>query len=307
MSAAWVAGSVRAQAMARRRLGTAGVRALARCGTLGEAVETLAASPYGRHVALDADLATAQHGVLEALLWNLRVLAGWLPAEGVRALRILGGWFEIANVDEHLARINGRAAENPYRLGVLGTAWTRLATTASPQELQDVLTASIWGDPGGHTPHDIGLSMRVVWAQRVAAHVEPARTWALGAAALLVAGQLHAAGQPLPEPAARGVDRLLGRSWSVAPTLTALREAIPARAGWVLRGVDHPEQLWRAEAAWWGRLRADGLALLGGAGFGAERPIGAAALLAVDAWQVRAALEVAARPAATGVDFDVVA
>jgi len=307
MSTGWVAGSVRAQAMARRRLGTAGVRSLARSGSLAEAVETLASSPYGRHVRLAASLADAQHGVIEALLWNLRVLAGWLPSAGVRSMRALAGWFEIANVDEHLARLAGQPAEAPYRLGVLGSAWNRLAATTSASDLRQQLAASVWGDPGGHTPREISLAMRAVWAQRVATQVPDAAPWAMGAMALLVAGELHAAGRPLPDRAARGVDVLLGRAWSTSASLAALRTSLPSRARWVLRGVDRPEELWRAETRWWARLHADGLALAGGAGFGPGRPIGAVALLAYDAWQVRAALEVAARPAAEGVDFDVVA
>jgi class I fructose-bisphosphate aldolase len=48
-------------------------------------------------VRLEADLAAAQHGVADALLWNLRVLADWLPGAGVRTLRTFAGSFEIAN------------------------------------------------------------------------------------------------------------------------------------------------------------------------------------------------------------------
>jgi hypothetical protein len=307
VSAGWVAGSVRAQALARRRLGTAGVRALAQSASLAEAVETLAASPYGRHVSIGANLAQAQHGVAEALLWNLRVLAGWLPATGARTLRLLAGWFEIANVDEHLQQLAGRAGEQPYRLGVLAAAWPRLATTTSAQELREALAGSVWGDPGGHTAREIGLSMRVAWAQRIAAQVDSATPWALGATALLVAAEEHVARRRLPERAARGVETLLGRGWVDAANLTALRDSLPADARWALRDVEHPQQLWRAEAGWWARLRTDGLALLAGSGFTVHRPLGAAVLLAADAWQVRAALEIAARPEAPKVIFDVVA
>lgn len=306
MSAGWVAGSVRAQAMARRRLGRSGVRALARSGSLAAAAEILEASPYRRPLRSSAGLAEAQHAVLETLLWNLRVLAGWVPPDGVRSLRRLAAWFEIANVDEHLARLAGRPAEPPFRLGVLGSAWPRLDRTASTAELRSALTASVWGDPGGDGAHDIALWMRIAWAQRLATGVEQALPWALGAVALLIAGQVHVAGRPLPDRAARGVDRLLGPGWAYADSLTALRDRLPGRARWALDGVDRPEQLWRAEAAWWQRLRADGWRLLGG-GFGADRPIGAAALLAVDAWEVRAALELAARGSGPEVDVDVLA
>jgi len=292
--------------MARRRLGKTGVRALARSSGLAEAVALLAASPYGRHVHPDDSLAEAQHGVLEALLWNLRVLAGWLPPPGVRALRVLAGWFEIANIEEHLARLTGRDGDAPYRLGVLGSAWPRLAQAGSAAELRSQLSASVWGDPGGETAADIALGLRIAWAQRIGSQVGPAVPWVLGGLALMVAGQRYAAGRPLTDRAARGVDALLGREWAQAGDIAGFPHRLPTRARWALRGVERPEQLWRAEAAWWARLRADGLRLLGGE-FGPDRPIGTVALLAVDAWQVRAALAVAARPNATEADFDVVA
>jgi hypothetical protein len=302
----WVAGSVRSQAMARRRLGTSGIRTLAQCGSLTAATQILEASPYGRTLRVPAGVAEAQHAVLDAVLWNLRVLAGWLPDEGVRSLRLLSGWFEIANVDEHLAQLTGRAGEPPYHLGVLASAWPRLERTGSVAELRSTLAESVWGDPGGDTARDITLWMRITWARRVVEGVPQARPWALGATALLVAAQIYGAGRPLPERVAWGVERVLGREWAGADSLASLRERLPFKARWVLQGVDHPAQLWQAEAAWWRRLRRDGLKLLDGR-FGPARPIGAVALLAADAWQVRAALELAARPPTEEEVLDVVA
>jgi hypothetical protein len=292
--------------MARRRLGTSGVRTLAQSGSLTAATQILAASPYGRTLRLPAGVAEAQRAVLDALLWNLRVLAGWLPDEGVRSLRLLAGWFEIANVDEHLAQLTGRAGEPPYHLGVLASAWPRLERTGSAAELRSTLAESVWGDPGGDTVRDITLWMRIAWARRVAEGVPQARPWVLGATALLAAAQIYAAGRPLPERAAWGADRLLGREWTQADSVASLRARLPLKARWVLQGVDNPAQLWQAEAAWWRRVRRDGLKLLGGR-FGPSRPIGAVALLAADAWQVRAALELAARPSTVEDILDVVA
>ncbi|MEV0267869.1 hypothetical protein AB0H43_03765 [Hamadaea sp. NPDC050747] len=307
MNGAWVAGSVRAQAMARRRLGVTAARALGRSASLTEALAALAASPYGRHVRLAAGLAAAQHGVLDALLWNLRVLAGWLPPAGVRSLRALAGWFEIANVDEHVAQLTGRAAEEPFRLGVLGSAWPRLSETGSRPEVRRALAASAWGDPGSDDPSDISLTMRVAWARRVVSQVDQAVPWALGATGLLVAGHVHDAGGRLPETAARGVDALLGPEWAHARDLADLCDRLPARARWVLTDVHRPEQLWHAEAAWWRRLHTDGSRLIAGGRFGPDRPIGAVALLAADAWQVRAALALAARTDVEQEDADVLA
>src|SRR5450759_574036 len=134
MSAAWVAGSVRARAMTRRRLGRAAVRSLAASPSLEEALSSLAHTPYGHDVRTDQTLAGAQHAVVETFLWNVRVLAGWVPREGVTILRILLGSLEITNVHDHLLRLSGRGLEAteppaPYRLGGLSTAWPRLSRT----------------------------------------------------------------------------------------------------------------------------------------------------------------------------------
>ena len=66
-------------------------------------------------------------------------------------------------------------------------------------------------------------------------------------------------------------------------------------ARWVLDGIDQVQDLWRGEAAWWHRVEQDGFALLRGSGYDRKPVVGALAVLAVDAWRVRAALETAAR------------
>jgi hypothetical protein len=68
-------------------------------------------------------LAAAQHEVAGTLLWDLRVPAGWLPRDGVRLLRTLGGWFEIAHVDELLQSIAGRPA--PSSGSAPGSSWRK--------------------------------------------------------------------------------------------------------------------------------------------------------------------------------------
>jgi hypothetical protein len=306
MTAGWVAGGVRAQAMARRRLGTAACRALA-ASSAPDAVEALARSPYGQRVRAGDRLADAVRGVAETLLWNLRVLAGWLPAEGAEMLRVLAGWFEIANVDEHLRTLTGQPADAPFRLGTLATVWPQLARTGSRDELRAALTASPWRNPGGTTPRDIQLAMRVAWADRVVARVDPARAWAYGAVALLVARERFAADRSLPGPALATAGHLLGAGVLAAASLGELTTALPARARWALDGVTDRTDLWVAEARWWRRVRTDGATLLAGSGFGPGRVIGATGLLAADAWLVRAALEAAAREGNALEVFDAVA
>lgn len=308
MSAAWVAGSVRAQAMARRRFGAAGARTLAASPSLAEAMDVFARSPYGSRLpSADRDLAAAGRAATETLLWNLRVLAGWLPAVGAEMLRVLAGWFEIANVDEHLRAMAGQSADPPLRLGTLATAWPLLRQAGSPDEVREVLSRTPWRDPGGATSREIQLGMRLAWAERVSARVEPARSWAAGATALLVARERMAYGRELPAPAAATAERLLGAGPLRATSLADLAMALPSRAHWVLAGIRDVPDLWGGEARWWRRVRADGMALVARAGFGPDRVIGAAALLAADAWLVRGALEVAARGESALEAFDAVA
>src|SRR5688572_21676235 len=119
MTAAWVAGTVRARALVSRRLGSGGARALVAAGSVEAALEVLARSPYAKLVHPGDDPETAARGVAATLLWNMRVLAGWLPARGAELLRALAGWFEIANIEDHLRALHGSGAPSPYHLGSL--------------------------------------------------------------------------------------------------------------------------------------------------------------------------------------------
>lgn len=295
MSAGWVAGSVRARALVRRRLGTEATRRLASSGSLDDALRALAATPYRAGIRPGQDLAAAQHEIASALLWNLRVLAGWLPREGVRLLRALAGWFEVANVDEMLQVMSGRPAGPEFRLGALATDWPRLRLAATPDGLRAALAASPWRDPGGDTAHAMRLGMRARWAARVAAIGDPAGTWAAGAVTLLLAGERLTAGRAV-NPAVMGCALgLLGPAACGAATLGELAGALPARARWVLAGIRSPDDLWRAEATWRARVEEDGLGLLRTSILDGRVVVGTVAVLAADAWRVRAALEIAAR------------
>ena len=254
MSSAWVAGSVRAKAVARRRVGAAGARALAASTSLEEALLSLAATPYRRGVRADQALAEAQHAVAGTLLWHLRVLAGWLPRTGAGMMHALAGAFEITNVDEHLRMLAGMPTPPSYQLGSLGTAWSRLAGAASPAELQGILASSRWGDPGEASPRSIRLGMRFTWTDRIRSSVPEAAPWVGGAAALLVARESHLAQHGLPEPTHRMAAQVLGPTAGEMGSLRDLASRIPKDARWALEGVDQPEDLWRAEARWWRRV-----------------------------------------------------
>jgi hypothetical protein len=304
VSAGWVAGSVRARALARRCVGADAARRLAACGSPGDALRLLAATPYGAAVRREQSLAAAQHEIAGTVLWDLRVLAGWLPRDGVRLLRTLGAWFEVANVDELLQSIAGRPAGAEFRLGALATAWPRLRRAASSGELRAALADSPWRDPGGDTARAVRLGMRARWAARVAAVGDPAGTWAAGAAALLVAGERFAAGRAADPAVLGGALDLLGPSARRAATLGELADGLPGRARWVLAGITAPAELWRAEAALISRIERDGLRLLRTSSLDSGVVLGAVAVMACDAWRIRAALEVAARGGAPVEAYD---
>ena len=295
MSAAWVAGSVRARALARRLIGREAARELASRGSLGEALQVLAATPYGANVRPEQPLAAAQREIASTVLWELRVLAGWLPSEGVRLLRILGAWFEVANVDELVQTIAGRPADTEFDLGALATAWPRLRQAASNAELRAALAASPWHDPGGQTPYAVRLGMRARWAVRAAALGDPVQTWAAGAVALLVAGDRFAVGRSVDPAVLGGSLSLVGPAAIRAGTLAELASALPPRARWVLAGITSPADLWRAEATWVARVEQDGLRLLRTSSLDRGVVLGAVAVMACEAWRIRAALEIAAR------------
>ena len=307
MSAGWVAGSVRARALARRRLGPPATRRLAASPSLAEALRSLAATTYRRANQPGQTLPAAQRAIAAEILWDLRVLAGWLPRDGVQLLRTLGGWFEMANVDELLQRMTGRLDDPEFRLGALATAWPRLRQAASPAELRAVLAASPWRDPGGDGTSAIRLGMRARWAARAAEHGEPVRTWAAGAAAVMLASERFAAGRQVDPAVMGGVLRLLGPAAVTATTLDELTSSLPAQARWALAGISSPAGLWRAEPSWWARVERDGFRLLGTSGLGSGTVLGAVAVLAADVRRVSAALEIAARGGGPLEAYDAVA
>ncbi|ATL69301.1 hypothetical protein [Nocardia terpenica] len=293
MSAGWVAGTVRAAGLSERRLGAA-VHDLAAAGSLAAAQQILAASPYRRAVRPDASLAETEHAVAAVTLWQLRVLAGWQPRAGARMIRSLAGGFEMANIVALAATLTGSPPQPMFEPGALSWAWPRLRTARSLPDLTVALGNSAWGAPVGDTVADIADGLAIAWAGRVAADVPYAAAWAAGAAALLVARRRFVQTWPLPEPIARQARHLLGIPALAATDLPGYIAELPSPARWALTDVTAIENLWRAEFRWWSRVNRDGRTLLSDNRFGPAATIGAVAVLAVDAWRVRAALQIAA-------------
>jgi hypothetical protein len=293
MSAAWVAGGVRARALAHRRIGPEAARRAAAAGSLEAALRLLAATPYGREVRPGQTLPQAQHAVAAAILWDLRVLAGWLPQGGAHLLRTLAAWFEIANVDELLHTMDTGQPGSLFTLGSLATAWSRLKEAGSVAELRAELAASAWGDMGADSAAAIRFGMRARWGRWAAEVRDPVRTWSTTATALLVAGQRFAVGQAIPAAALPSLRGVTGAA-AEAGSLAAMAAALPARARWVVADVASPAGPWQAEAAWWARMERDAFSLLRTSASDSAPVIGTAGVLAADAWRVRAALATAA-------------
>ena len=185
MGTADVAGAVRGRALVRRRVGRATARRLAGLG-LAAAVDELAESPYGRYVRRGQTLEQAQAATVNTLLWHLRVLTGWQSRAAAGPLRLLGGAFELANIDSLLYRMDGGSSGGePFELGTLAVAWPRLAETASRSCLRTALARSAWGDPGADDAWTLTVLPRLRWLHRVAVRVPAAAPWTCGAALLL--------------------------------------------------------------------------------------------------------------------------
>jgi hypothetical protein len=274
MTAGWVAGTVRARGMARRVLGADAARQLAAASSLAQAQRLLEATPFRAAADPGLSLAAAQHAVAATILWDLRVLAGWLPAEGVSMLRLLAGWFEIANVEELLLGLTGRPMGPEFQLGALATAWPRLCDAGSAAELRQVLAASAWGDPGGDTSRDIRAGLRARWAARLIGSGDPLGAWASAAAEV---ASLAVPGRPRQ-----------GRPSRPRSTIAAVPAAEP----------------WQAEADWWRRIEYEGRVLLRSSVTDSVPVLGAVAVMAADARRVRAALASAARGRLTLEAYD---
>jgi len=289
-----VAGNVRARALLNRRLGVGRARDLAAMNSLTDAQHALAATAYGRDITVGQLARETDHAVCAALLWHLRVLAGWQPAPGAQAIRALAAGFEANNIAAHARQLAGAPAGPPYTLGALASAWPRLSETRSLAQLRDILAQTMWGDPGSESPSNIAVALQIGWAARVANAVPEARDWADAWLALSVARRRLVEQRELPEPVLMRARLVLG-SAAAASDLASFTTAFARRLAWLFDGITGADGLWTAEARWWSRVEADGLTMLGHGEFTRARTIGAVAVLAADAWRCRAALALASR------------
>jgi hypothetical protein len=300
--------------MARRRVGAGACRIIADQSGLGEALALLADSAYAEKLKDCASLRAAERAIHESILWQLRVLAGWLPAGGTRLLRAVAGVYELDNIVTLTRRLAGdeRGLE-PFDLGALATAWPVLRSASSVGELYGALRSSPWGDPG--VSADTGLAgtpnlreiLTMVWLRRLADAAPAARDDASAACVLIVA-RITLVDRAELSPRLRQLARpLLGFGWESANTLAELLHSLPPALRPVFRGVQDVEELWRADAALRSKVETDGMRLVRGAMPGPDVVLGSIAVLAMDAWRIRAALASASSGAGPSEVLDVVA
>ena len=306
MSAGWVAAALRSRAMARDGVGAAGARILA-AGSWADLMQGLTRSTYRAGLSPLTVRSDVRRHCSAAVVWNLRVLAGWVPPGSLELLRALVGEFEVENIDLHLRHLASGSAAQPLELGALAIAWPRVQSCSTPEEIRATLHISSWGDPGGADPVTVAVGLRISWARRLSRHVPGATPWALGAAALFVARELFVFDRELSSVTAQDVDRLLGRKWRAASSLSEFADAVGPDARWVFVGVGQPSELWQAERAWWTRVAADAATMVDRPRPDAWVVVGAVATMLVDLHRVHAAVETAGRgPTAIEV-FDAVA
>jgi hypothetical protein len=291
MGPGWVAGSVRARLLAQHRLGSDGARDVASTGSFALASSRLAVSPYAAALAGASSVEDARHDIWAAALWNLRVLAGWLPPTGVEAMRAFAGLLEIENIETLLVLPRD---DRSYDLGALATAWPRVRDATSPREVREECARSSWRDAGSDDPTEILTHLRLEWARRLADVDAVTAPWGAGAAALVLARLFVEHGGPPGPDVVRRVPAI-GRRYLFAFDLPDLVASLPDIARWPFNTLETPERLWRAEARWWQRLHHDGERLLRGTQPGLAVIAGAAGMLLADAWRTSAALDIASR------------
>lgn len=308
MKADWVAASVRARSMALRRVGAGAGREMAAQPTLAAALSGLQGSSYAERLRGVPGLAAAERAIRETVLWQLRVLAGWLPASGTALARAAAGIFEIENVMALAHELSGGAnAPEPYQLGSLATAWPRLRIAGSNEELTLILPATAWGDAGTPGTGPLRDALTISWMRRLADVAPAARPWC-SAASVLTAARILLLDGAAPSPQMLHLLRpALGRAWETAAGIEGFTGALPPSLRSVVVGVASPSDLWRAEARAYAAVEKDGFRLLRASMPGPDVVLGAIAVLSLDAWRLRAALSAAAVGAGSSEVLDAAA
>jgi hypothetical protein len=274
MSAGWIAGDVRARGLAAAEAIDV-ASSVAETPGLEPAVAVLGQTRWIRDTGSATSVETAERAVFETLIWQLRVLAGWLPSEGVEVVRSCVAWFEIRNIEDRLAYFAGASAAPPYELGRLGLISKSLGGTSNAEDIRRLMVASAWGDPGGEDAYAIRMWLRHRWHRRARDASPELRIWADAAAWLFALRE-----------------RFAGRAG--ADLIASKPPSLPSAWRWVTAATWSPGDMWRAEERWWAQVRQEGLQLLHERVGGRGPALGAITTLAASARRIATALEIAA-------------
>ena len=291
MTAGWVAAAARGRALLHRTVGPAQAAELLDASSWDDVRQRLAMTSYGRDLDAAADRRAARHAAYAIAVWQLRVLAGWLPPGGSGLARVAAAPFEISNIEHHLVHLAGGTSPTPLELGSLAVAWPSVATTTTPAHVRSALVRSAWGDPGGSDRATIAVGLRVAWARRAIRASDLTRPWALGAMAILIAREHFVFERSIADETAHALDRSLGTRWRTATRIDELRDAVPDEAAWPLRIIEGPADLWRSELELVRRVQVDATPIARSGRRGRSAVIAIMALLLVDAWRIGAAIE----------------
>lgn len=294
MTAAWVAVCVRGRRVVRRATNPGLAREMVEAASWDDALVLLGRSSYGEQLGRRRDRLAARRAILDATVWRLRVLAGWLPAGESSLARLFAAPIEIGNVEQRIAELGGAPRSTTIPLGALSVVSHRLAGITSLDELRHVLARSVWGDPGGDDPATLAVGLRVAWARRLAGGPSIAGPWARAGAAVLLARERFAFERPIVPLTRRDLDGLLGTRWHSASGIDELRSSIPETTGDALRDVAGPEDLWRAETAVVRRVATDAEHAIESGRYGPDVAAAVFAALVVDAWRAVGGVEGAA-------------
>lgn len=307
MTAGWVAPVVRGSALVRRQLGVEGARSLASATSWPAGRKLLASTYYGTELAPDADRAEARWAATGAAMWQLRVLAGWLPPASSRLARLFAGPVEIGNIAGHLAALQDDRPSRPVAMGSLGTVWPAVANASSDEQVRSRLTRSTWGDPGGGEMTTVVFGLQVSWLRRLLGAVRPANEIALGGLCVLLTREQFVFERPIADITGRMIDGLVGVHWRSATSIDELARSLPAPATWPLESVSAPGDVWRAEVEWLHRANDLARRLARPPRRGRDTAAAVMALLLIDLWLVQAAIEMVGRDPSSVEVFDAVA
>jgi hypothetical protein len=321
VTAGWVAASTRGRSLLHRAIGIDSARALATTDSWQTARSQLATTVYGASLPPDADRRTARALSSEATIWQLRVLAGWLPPASSGLARTFAAPLEIGDIDRHLARLDGAGEttgstggtpRRPVPLGSLATAWPRVQRATTVDQVRSALARSPWGDPGGNDRATIVFGLRVAWGRRLVRQAPVTTEWVRGAAAVLIAREHFLFGRDITEIPGRTLDQLLGTRWRRASSAATLADNLAASASWALVPADFTSDpsaagLWLSELAVIRRVSTDAMKIVDSGRNGRDTVAAVMALLLVDLWSVTAAIESAGRAFVPTEAFDDVA